>query len=85
MEISDNVSLPETIFLTADNDVTQWFAETIKKERFSQYILTADKFNVIVLEAKTLHSFCRFGRNTERDPFLILESIYLTRAIASSY
>lgn len=82
VDISGGLSLPSTIFFTADPYVVAWFKEAIKKERFSQYTLTEREFNVIVLEARSLHGFCEFGSDVERDPFLILESIYLNRAAA---
>lgn len=71
--------LPETVFLTADKDVSPWFAETIAKEEFSQYSQTRNKFNVILLEASSLRRFCKNKDGVERDPFLMLESIFINR------
>ena len=79
-QLSRDLSLPSTIFLTVDDNIAVFFEDLIRGEKFTQYHLTSAKFDVKVLSAKLLHRFCDFAYTVEeRDPFLILESIYLRK------
>jgi len=77
--LSHDISIPATIFITVDEELTNFFSETIKTEQFSQYTLTESKFRVIFLGTETLHGIAVFEENAARDPFLIIESIYINR------
>jgi cell division ATPase FtsA len=77
--LSTDISIPATIFITVDQDFANFFSETIKVEQFSQYTLTESKFRVIFLGTETLHGIVLFEENIVRDPFLIIESIYINR------
>ena len=79
--ISEDISIPSTIFITADQDFLDFFGEVIKNEQFNQYTLTDSKFNTILLDAYALRDFAVFKENIERDPFLIIESVYINRII----
>jgi len=79
--ISDDISVPSTIFITVDQDLTEFFSEIIKNEQFNQYTLTESKFRIIFLDAETLHGITAFKENIDRDAFLIIESIYINRFI----
>lgn len=77
--LSNDISIPSVIFITADDDVTDWFVETIKTEQFNQYTLTESKFKLVILNKQTLHGIATFNENVSRDRFIILESIYINR------
>ncbi len=77
--LSNDISIPSTIFLTSDDDVAEWFVDTIKNEEFSQYTLTESKFKVIVINAAMLHGIATFKDLVVRDRFIIIESIYISR------
>ncbi len=79
--LSTDISIPATIFITVDSDLTGFFSDIIKTEQFSQYTLTESKFRVIFLGTEALHGIATFRENTPRDPFLIIESIYINRFI----
>jgi len=92
--LSDNISIPATIFITVDQDLADFFSAIIKAEQFSQYTLTESEFRIVFLGAQTLHGITAFkparnafsvanagGDNIDRDPFLIIESIYINRFI----
>jgi hypothetical protein len=81
VNLSDDISVPATIFVTVDQDFTKFFSEIIKTEQFNQYTLTESEFRIILLDAETLHGITAFKDNINRDPFLIIESIYLNRFI----
>ncbi|MFZ2205261.1 MAG: hypothetical protein WAV23_01580 [Minisyncoccia bacterium] len=76
--LSNNISVPSSIFVMADQDLADFFSGTIKMEQFNQYALTESKFNVVLLDTKTLHGFVVLEKNIIRDPSLIIESIYIS-------
>ncbi len=80
--LSTDISIPATVFITVDQDFANFFSETIKVEQFSQYTLTESKFRVIFLGTEALHDIVVFGENVARDPFLIIESIYINRFLS---
>lgn len=78
--ISTDISIPATIFITVDSYLTDFFSEIIKTEQFNQYTLTESKFRVVFLGIQALHGIALFEEDiTIRDPFLIIESIYINR------
>lgn len=80
--ISNDLSLPETVFITVDDDVSSWFFDSIKKEEYNQYTLTEKQFNVIMLGASPLNKVSEFAASLKsRDQFLMIESIFITRII----
>ncbi len=81
INLSDDISIPATIFITVDQELKDFFSEIIKTEQFNQYTLTESEFRIIFLDAQTLHGITSFNDNTVRDPFLIVESIYINRFI----
>ncbi len=82
MGISNDISIPSTVFITVDPELANFFAETIKTEQFSQYSLTQAKFRVVFLGTEMLHGIASFEGNTFRDPFIIIESIYINRFLS---
>lgn len=78
-DLSNNISIPATVFMTVDQDLADFFAKIIRTEQYSQYILTESKFKVIFLGTQMLHGIAVFRENTTRDPFLIIGSVYINR------
>ncbi|KKP85617.1 hypothetical protein A3B84_02005 [Candidatus Nomurabacteria bacterium RIFCSPHIGHO2_02_FULL_35_13] len=81
VNLSDDISVPATIFITVDQDLIDFFSEIIKTEQFNKYTLAELEFKIIFLDVKILNGITTFKDNTNRDPFLIIESIYLNRFI----
>lgn len=81
VNLSDDISVPATIFITVDQDLADFFSKIIKTEQFNQYTLTESEFHIIFLGTQTLHGITAFNDNINRDPFLIIESIYINRFI----
>lgn len=77
--LSKDISIPSTIYIAVDKDLVDFFSETIKSEQFSQYTLTQSKFEVIFLNTELLHKIVEFKENVIREPFLIIDSIYINR------
>lgn len=79
VNLSNDISIPATIFITVDQDLVHFFTETIKNEQFNQYTLTESKFRIIFLGIQALHGIAVFKENIIHDAFLIIESIYINR------
>ncbi len=77
--LSHDISVPATIFITIDQEVADFFAEIIKTEQFNQYTLTESKFQVIFLNTERLHGAALFEDAAIRDNFLIIDAIYINR------
>jgi hypothetical protein len=77
--ISNDISIPATIFITVNKEFAQFFSEIIETDQFNQYALTESKFAIIFLDTKVFHKVAQFEENVTRDPFLILETVYVNR------
>lgn len=78
--LSGDVSLPATVFITVDQDLAPFFSEIIKGDQLNQYSLTEDKFKIIFLSTEALHGIVTFRNNDfKKDSLLIIESIYINR------
>ena len=77
--LSHDISIPATIYIAIDKDLADFFAETIKTEQFNQYTLTESKFEVIFLSTELLHGIASFEEAVIREPFLIIDSVYINR------
>jgi len=72
--------LPGTIFLTADNDIKNWFANVLETEEHIQSMLSDHKCNVISLDGQEFLNMCNVKEGT-CDPFLMVEAIAITRKL----
>ncbi|HPS21548.1 MAG TPA: hypothetical protein PLO44_01950 [Candidatus Paceibacterota bacterium] len=77
VNLSNDISIPATIFVTVDQELNNFFSKIIKTEQFNQYTLTESKFRIIFLGTEALHGIATFQEETPRDAFLIIESIYI--------
>jgi cell division ATPase FtsA len=79
VNISNDISIPATIYLTVDKTFASFFAKVIENEQFNQYTLTESKFKIVFLDTETLHGIATFGDNTIRDQFMIVNAVYINR------
>lgn len=77
--LSNDISIPATLFITIDQDYASFFAEIIKTEQFNQYTLTESKFKIIFLNTETFHGIAVFENDVVRDPCLIINAVYINR------
>ncbi len=74
--------IPNSVFITADNDVQEWYMNAINEEEFGQFTLTNDKFEIKILNEKLMSKFCSLKNgNNLKDPFIILETIFAGRVM----
>ncbi|MFN4181091.1 MAG: hypothetical protein ACK4FA_00125 [Candidatus Paceibacteria bacterium] len=77
--LTNDISIPATIFITVNKDLADFFAHTIKTEQLNQYTLTESKFRLLFLSVESLHGIATVADDVVRDPFLIIESIYINQ------
>ncbi|MBU0999064.1 hypothetical protein KKG24_02020 [Patescibacteria group bacterium] len=78
--LSNDISIPSTIYIAINKNLVDYFCETIKTEQFSQYTLTESKFEVIFLKTELLHRIAVFEENNVLEPFIIvIDSVYINR------
>ncbi len=82
--LSKDISLPATIFLLVDEEMSDFFSEIIRTEQFSQYTLTESKFKIVFLGASIFHGMATFKEDVVRDPVLIIDTIYIDRFLINS-
>jgi cell division ATPase FtsA len=76
--LPSSFSLPTTVFLTADADVTKWFSEIIRNEAYIQSINAGEKCTVVTLEGPEFLNMCNVKAGL-CDPFLMIEAIAVMR------
>ena len=82
--LSNDVSIPSAIYIDMGKDLADFFSETIKNEQFSQYTLTESKFEITFLNTEAFYRAAEFENNSIREPFLIVDSIYINRFLFQS-
>lgn len=80
--LSKDISIPATIFITVDKEYADFFSDIIKTEQFNQYTLTESKFQIIFLNTEKLHGVAIFEDSAIRDTFLIIDAIYINRFLS---
>jgi len=77
--LSNDISVPSTIYLIVDKEMADFFSDVIKNEQFNQYTLTESKFEIVILDIEVFQGMSTFERDTLRDPALTMDSIYIDR------
>jgi hypothetical protein len=77
--LSNDISIPATIFMTTDKNLADFFCQTIKAEQFNQYTLTESKFEIIFLNAQTFLGLAIFEEKKICDSSLIIDAVYVNR------
>ncbi len=79
ISVSSDISIPPIIFVSVDQELVDFFSETIQSEKLNQYTLTESKFQVVFLGTEALHGAAVLDKDVARDPFVIIEAIYINR------
>lgn len=76
--LSHDISIPATMFITVDQNLADFFFEIIKTEQLTQYTLSESNFKIIFIKVDTLHGIVLFENDKiNKDLFIIIESIYI--------
>jgi cell division ATPase FtsA len=78
-DFSEGFSLPKTVLLTVDTDLSKWFINTIKNDEFSSHTLAEEPFTVVELSSRILHEYCTMPKDSLKgcDPFLALGALFV--------
>jgi hypothetical protein len=79
VNISNDISIPSTIYMTADKDLADFFCQTIKSEQFNQYTLTESKFEIVFLDLPMFLGISVFKDVSVDKTSLVIDSIYINR------
>ena len=77
--LSLRMNLPRTIFITVNDNFSAFWAKKLKEEKFSQFSMTEELFDVIVLDNKRLGEICKSDKSLNREPVLELECLFLNK------
>lgn len=77
--LSLNMYVPRTIFMIVSDEFSVFLARKLKEERFSQFSMTDESFNVIVLDSKGLCEYCGSEKDFKKEPFAELECVFLNK------
>lgn len=77
--LSLNMYIPRTIFVTVSDEFNVFLSKKLKEEKFSQFSMTDESFNVIILNSRHLCEYCRSEKDFKKEPFAELECIFLNK------
>ena len=77
--LSLNMYIPRTIFIIADDEISAFLVKKLKEEKFSQFSMTEEFFDVIVLDSKNLGEYCESNRNLKKEPIAEMECVFLNK------
>ena len=77
--LSLNMYVPRTIFIIASDEFSAFLVKKLKEEKFSQFSMTEESFDVIVLDTKNLCEYCKSDKNFKKEPFAEMECVFLNK------
>lgn len=80
-QLSNHASIPHKVVLSVDGDVATLFKGAIEGEEFAQYMRTPGKFDAILMEYDLLRKYCKVADGGDRDPFLMIESLFVSKLL----
>jgi hypothetical protein len=75
-DLSANILLPGSLFLTAEEDTLAWFSKLVGKTRFGNATVTNEAFLINPLTQKELCTSYQSDKNLIPDPTLTLEALF---------
>lgn len=72
------LTLPNVMFLTIDSDIKDWFVKTINNDEYIESMIPNKKFSLVTLDGPEFLNMCNI-KNSNCDPFLMIESISVMR------
>ncbi|MFA6999720.1 MAG: hypothetical protein WC241_01240 [Candidatus Paceibacterota bacterium] len=78
------LTLPNTIFLTIDSDVKDWFVKIINNDEYIGSMVPNKKFTLVTIDGPEFLNMCNINNGT-CDPFLMIEAISVMRKMEQLY
>jgi hypothetical protein len=76
--ISGGAPLPETLLLSVDSEITEFFTTMIEQENFDQDAHVKKPSKVIVLNGYLFHELLAFDTDVKRNTFMMIEALHAT-------
>lgn len=77
--LSLNMYLPRTIFIMENDELGVFLVKRLKEEKFSQFSLTEESFDVIMLDNKKMSEYCKSAKNFKKELSAELECVFLNK------
>lgn len=72
--LNQTFTLPDTIFLTADDIIKPWFSNILSKEENLKFMITGHEWKITTLDGPSFLNKCKVSSGG-CDPFLMIEAI----------
>lgn len=77
-QISRDAPIAKDLYITIDQDYSNWFTTVIASGNYSEYMLSKNPFRIQVIDEKILSDHCTYNKLTaELDIFLAIETIFM--------
>jgi cell division ATPase FtsA len=80
-DMSENFSIPSSVFFTSDKQLSNWFEESIKSEQFSQFTMSNKPFSVFQISDNFLNRNVKLGNYAKADSFLVINSVFFNKLV----
>ncbi len=69
------LALPSSMFLTADNDIIDYFSDIITNDSYIKSMTIEHKCDVVSIKSYDFNHVCNTSKDTTCDPFLMIETV----------
>lgn len=77
-QISCDAPISKDLYVTVDQDYTEWFTRVIASGDYSEYALSKNPFRIRTINPEVLEGRCEHNQLTAMlDPFLAIEAIFM--------
>jgi len=83
--INESVIVPRQIFLTLDADVAPFFKGWLTVETFERFGVSPEHFQVVSIGDDTFAHLCEWSPKAFHDPFLAIESLFVSKISSLPY
>jgi len=80
-DLSGNISIPQKVYITSDEDLQDWFVSLIEKEKFGQYTMSTQGFEINKLNSEFLKDSYKSSGGAKKDPFLLIGAMFLNKSL----
>lgn len=82
---SRDLSVPDVVLLSVDDDVAFWFSDAIKDEQFHQNTLLDKEFKIYFMNSSLFNDSLSFGPRVSRNSSVMIEAIAMRYLLENNY
>jgi cell division ATPase FtsA len=79
LEIWPKRHIPESIFLIADDNMSDLFYNKLSYAFFGEFTISSLDFNVIIITRSMLHNFCSLAEGVNLSPSVFIKTIFINQ------